>query len=187
MRLEATVGPADPPLAEVGQQQAAAMAAALADEHFDALYTSPLLRARQTADPLAATTGLEAGIVDGIAEWDRNAPAYVPLEQLRHERPDVIADMAAGRWEALGIDMEAFVERVTSSMADIAAAHRGERVGVVCHGGVINVYLSRVLGLDRLLFFEPGYTSISRVGVAEFGAGILSINETGHLRSVTTG
>lgn len=187
VRLEKTDGPADPPLADLGRRQAEAMAGALAGEDFDALYTSPLLRARQTAEPLAAKTGLEVGVVDGVAEWDRNAPAYVPLEQLRHERPDVIADMAAGRWEALGIDMEAFVERVTSSLADLAATHRGERVGVVCHGGVINVYLSRVLGLDRLLFFEPGYTSISRVGVAEFGAGILSINETGHLRTVTTG
>ena len=147
VRLEATVGPADPPLAEIGLRQAEAMAAALADERFDALYTSPLLRARQTAEPLAAATGLEPGVVDGVAEWDRNAPAYVPLEQLRHERPDVIADMAAGRWDALGIDMEAFVERVTSSMADLAAAHRGKRVGVVCHGGVINGYLSEILGL----------------------------------------
>lgn len=184
IRLEATDGPADPPLADLGLRQAEVMAEALATERFDALYSSPLLRARQTAEPLARTTGLEPTIVDGVAEWDRNASAYVPLEQLREERPDVMADMVAGRWDALGIDMEGFVERVTSAFATIAASHRGERVGVVCHGGVINVYLSRVLGLDRLLFFEPGYTSISRVGVADVGAGILSLNETGHLRGL---
>ena len=187
VRLEASNGPADPPLDDLGHRQAEAMAAALATEPFDALYSSPLLRARQTAEPLAAVTGLDCGVIDGVAEWDRNAPAYVPLEQLRRERPDVIADMAAGRWEALGIDMDAFVTRVRTSLEAVAAQHRGERVGVVCHGGVINVYLAGVLGLPRLLFFEPGYTSISRVAVADGGAGILSINETGHLRSVTAG
>jgi len=185
VRLEAVDGPADPPLADLGHRQARAAAEVLAHDAFDALYTSPLLRARQTADPLAEITGIEPGIIDGVAEWDRNAPAYVPLEQLRRERPDVIADMAAGRWASLGIDMDAFVERVTSSLAEVADRHRGQRVAVVCHGGVINVYLSRVLGLDRLLFFEPGYTSISRVAVAEGGAGILSINETGHLRGLS--
>lgn len=184
VRLESANGPADPPLADVGRRQAEALADALTHEHFDALYTSPLLRARETASPLAAVTGLEPTVVDGVAEWDRNASAYVPLEQLRRERPDVIADMAAGRWDALGIDMGAFVARVTEALSDIAAAHRGDRVGVVCHGGVINVYLASVLGLPRPLFFEPGYTSISRVAVADGGAGILSINETGHLRAV---
>lgn len=185
VRLEAVDGPADPPLAELGWRQAEALATALRTDGLDALYTSPLRRARETAEPLAASTGLTPEVVDGVAEWDRDASAYVPMEQLRRERPDVIADMAAGRWEALGIDMEAFVARVERALTSIAERHRGERVAVVCHGGVINVFLAGVLGLQRRLFFEPAYTSLSRVAVGAMGSGILSINESQHLREVT--
>ena len=69
-----------------------------------------------------------------------------------------------------------------STIDGLAADHRGERIAVVCHGGVINAYAATVLGLDRMLFFSPDYTSISRVLI---GAGVRSIgtlNETPHLR-----
>ncbi len=183
IRLDAVSGPADPPLDELGQSQARALAEDLGPTHLDALYTSPLLRARETAQPIEALTGLEAGVVDGVAEWDRHATSYVPIEQLRTEAPEVWRALASGDLAALGIDVDAFVARVVEAMTEIAAAHAGQRVGVVCHGGVINVYLSQVLGLDRLLFFPPSYTSVSRVAISDDGrTGLLSLNETGHLR-----
>lgn len=187
LRLETTDGPADPPLAPVGISQAEALAGVITPDEYDALYVSPLLRARQTADPLAARTGLETNIADGLAEWDRHSSSYVPLEELRRESPEVIEAMARGQWSALGIDMGAFVTRVNTTVDAISGSHPGQRVAVVCHGGVINAYLSRVLDLATPLFFEPGYTSVSRVRVSRTGGrGILSINETGHLRSLRT-
>ena len=183
IRLDAVSGPADPPLDELGQSQARALAEDLGPTHLDALYTSPLLRARETAQPIEALTGLEAGVVDGVAEWDRHATSYVPIEPLRTEAPEVWRALASGDLAALGIDVDAFVARVVEAMTEIATAHAGQRVGVVCHGGVINVYLSQVLGLDRLLFFPPSYTSVSRVAISDDGrTGLLSLNETGHLR-----
>lgn len=187
LRLEVTDGPADPPLAPVGISQAEALAGVITPDEYDALYVSPLLRARQTADPLTARTGLAATVADGLAEWDRHSRSYVPLEELRRESPEVIEAMARGRWSDLGIDMDAFVSRVNDTVDAISGAHSGQRVAMVCHGGVINAYLSRVLDLATPLFFEPGYTSVSRVRVSRTGGrGILSINETGHLRSLRT-
>jgi probable phosphoglycerate mutase len=186
IRLDAVDGPADPPLDDLGVQQAEALAADLGPVHLDAIYTSPLMRARQTATPIEVATGLNAGVIDGVAEWDRHASSYIPVEQLRVEAPEVWRALASGDLAALGIDVDDFVGRVLDAMSSIAAAHSGQRVGVVCHGGVINVYLSQVLGLDRLLFFQPGYTSVSRVAVTDEGrTGVLSINETGHLRQLT--
>jgi len=186
LRLQVVDGPADPPLAELGQAQAEALAAIVHPDEYDALYVSPLQRARQTADPLAARTGLTPAVRDGLAEWDRHSTSYVPLEELRRESPEVIEAMAQGQWADLGIDMDAFVSRVNDTVDEITGAHPSERVAVVCHGGVINAYLSTVLGLATPLFFEPGYTSVSRVRVSRTGGrGVLSINETGHLRSVT--
>jgi probable phosphoglycerate mutase len=58
----------------------------------------------------------------------------------------------------------------------------GRRVVVVTHGGVLNVFLSHVLGTETLLFFHPEYTSISRVHVARLGQrSVASLNETAHL------
>jgi 2,3-bisphosphoglycerate-dependent phosphoglycerate mutase len=187
VRQETIEGPADPPLAPLGVDQATALAAIVGPDDFDALYVSPLLRARQTADPLAERTGLDPTVVDGLAEWDRHARSYVPLEELRREAPEVIEAMAKGQWSVLGIDMDTFVARVNDTIDDISGSHRGQRVAMVCHGGVINAYLSQVLGLASPLFFEPGYTSVSRVRVSSSGTrGVLSINETGHLRGLVT-
>jgi probable phosphoglycerate mutase len=53
---------------------------------------------------------------------------------------------------------------------------------VVCHGGVINTYTGAILGLDRMLWFEPNYTSITRVLVHRGGQrSIVTLNETPHL------
>lgn len=63
--------------------------------------------------------------------------------------------------------------------------HPGEKVAVVCHGGIINGYLSHILGLDEFArgFFYPNYTSINRVAAASSGErSIVTINETSHLR-----
>ena len=63
------------------------------------------------------------------------------------------------------------------------AAHRGQRIAVVCHGGVINSYLAHVLGLAEHSFFYPNYTSIHRVAAATSGErSIVTVNETAHLR-----
>ena len=67
----------------------------------------------------------------------------------------------------------------------IVAAHPRQRVAVVCHGGVINVYAGHVLGIDDPLFFLPTYTSISRVLAASTGErSIASLNEAAHLRGL---
>jgi 2,3-bisphosphoglycerate-dependent phosphoglycerate mutase len=185
VRLEIADGPADPPLAPLGVVQADALATITDPDDYDVIYTSPLLRARQTADPLLSRTGLAAIVAEGLAEWDRHARTYIPLEELRRESPEVIEAMAQGKWSALGIDMDAFVTRVNDTVDDIVRSHRGQHVALVCHGGVINAYLSRVLGLASPLFFEPGYTSVSRVRVSgNGGRGVVSINETGHLRGI---
>ena len=63
--------------------------------------------------------------------------------------------------------------------------HSGHRIAIVCHGGVINAYLTHTLGLTNFIqgFFYPNYTSIHRVAAARSGErSIVTINETSHLR-----
>ncbi|MEZ5407196.1 MAG: histidine phosphatase family protein [Acidimicrobiales bacterium] len=172
-------GPADPPLTDVGHRQARAVAAWLAAEPLDALYTSPLVRARQTAAPIERLLGLEAVPVHGVREYDAADTSYVPIEVLR-------ADKDAWRryvLEEAGIDRTAFGDEVAGALEDLIDRHRGQRIVVVCHGGVINAWAARVLGMVPTLFFNPDYTSINRFMAASSGErSVVSLNETAHLR-----
>ncbi len=92
--------------------------------------------------------------------------------------------MAAGEWDADESDAE-FRARTITSIESIIMRHPGQRVVAACHGGVINLYLARVLGLSEATrgFFYPNYTSIHRVAAATSGErSVVTINETSHLR-----
>jgi 2,3-bisphosphoglycerate-dependent phosphoglycerate mutase len=188
IRIEGATGPADPPLAELGRRQADALAEWLADEPLDAIYTSPLRRALETAAPLASRHGLVAIVEDDLAEFDREADYYVPIEELKAEDDPRWHQMVAGEWTSDGtVDPAAFAAGVIAGIERIIAAHSGQTVAIVAHGGVVNVYLAHILGTTRPMFFEPAYTSISRVLAARSGQRqVRSVNETAHVRDVLT-
>ena len=79
-----------------------------------------------------------------------------------------------------------FRDRVLGSVSRIISHHGGERVAIVCHGGVINCFAGDVLGIDvdGPGFFYPNYTSITRIAASRSGVrSIVTINETSHLRN----
>jgi probable phosphoglycerate mutase len=179
-------GPVDPVLTSRGRDEAARLAAWLASEPIDAVISSPLQRATQTADPVARAHGLELEIGPDLVEYDANADHYIPAEELKAERDARWHAMLEGRWEDFGGEPpDQFRARILPSLDGIIGRFPGGRVAVVCHGGVINVYLAALLGLDRDLWFEPGYTSISRVAAARSGPrSLVTLNETAHLLGV---
>jgi 2,3-bisphosphoglycerate-dependent phosphoglycerate mutase len=177
-RVESTTGPANPSLSPLGRRQAEALAAWLAgpgEGPIDAVYTSPLRRAVETAEPLAAALGVVAEPEPALAEYDAEALAYIPIEELR----------AAGdpRWKEVPPDIAGFQATVMAGVDRLAAAHPSRRIVLVCHGGVVNVIVAAVLGLGPQMLFLPGYTSVSRVLVASSGErSLASLNELAHLR-----
>jgi probable phosphoglycerate mutase len=91
--------------------------------------------------------------------------------------------MAEGRWEEFGAEsVETFTKRVAATLDTIINRFPGQRVAAVCHGGVVNVALAVVLEMDRVLWFDPRYTSLSRVMASRTGVrSVVSVNEHGHL------
>lgn len=184
IRRELETGAADPELSDDGHRQAERLAEYLRAEQIDAIYASPLARARETAAPTAEAFGLDVTISDGIAEYDQNSPEYIPIEELKAANDPRWHAMLRGEWGA-DESPASFQARTVEAIEAIVDAHRGQRVAVVCHGGVINGYLSHVLGIEQLTqgFFYPNYTSINRVAAASSGErSIVTINETSHLR-----
>lgn len=171
-------GPADPELAPLGHAQARALADWLAGEQVDAIWSSPMRRARETAAPLSAGLGLDVLVDDGLAEYDKDAASYIPIEELKAANDP--------RWYELPERPEEFAAEVVAAVERVVAKHPGQRVAVVCHGGVINAYAGHVLGIADPLFFLPAYTSITRVLASGRGVrSIASLNEAGHLRGVS--
>lgn len=185
-RVEVVGRPADPQLAELGHRQSMALAEWLSHEHIDALYVSPMRRARQTAQPLAQVTGLDPVIVEGVAEFDRHAEAYVPIEELKAANDPRWQEMLDGKYFEDGdLDAEGFQRTVVAAVDGIIAENRSNTAAVVCHGGVINAYLGHVLGLDDFMIFEPTYTGITRIRASSRGHRMLvTLNEFPHLRGL---
>ena len=182
-RIESGGAPVDPMLTALGHDQATRLARWLTHERVDHIVSSPLARAHQTAAPLAAIHGLDVEIVDGLREYDSEADSYIPVEELKATGDPRWDAMVNGEWESFGGESPPeFRARVVARMDEIIAAHQGQTVAVVCHGGVVNTYVGSILGIDRPLWFDPIYTSISRVRANGSGIrSIASVNEVGHL------
>ena len=176
--------PADPPLSAIGLKQAELVAEYLKDVRLDRLYSSPMRRAHQTAIPLAREQGLDIETEEGVAEYDRDAGSYIPVEQLKEENYEQWQNLMKG--EMGSVDFRVFYDTVVSSLARIADDNRGKTIAVTCHGGVVNAWTANVLGLQPVMFFNPNYTSVSRFMVASTGEkSVITLNEHFHLKGLS--
>ena len=170
----------DPHLASEGHEQARKVADWLSAEHIDAVWSSPMLRAFQTAEPCAGPSGHEIRQHEGVVEFDRSSGVYIPTEELKRENYAAWQAMAQG---GDSVDMGEFQVTVVAAIEEIIAAHPGQKVAIFCHGGVINVWAAHVLGIPPKVFFEADYTSINRFMAARSGQrAVVSLNERAHLR-----
>lgn len=177
-RIDYDPNGADPELTELGHRQAQGMAEYLSSESIDALFVSPQRRARQTAEPLMAALGVDAPVVDGIAEFDLGHPSYIPGEEWEIT-PEGLDELIA---QATAPE---FLARVRGSIDEIIAGHAGQRVAAVCHGGVISVVMNDLMGLDSSNYFDADYTSVTRIKAARSGhRSLMSFNECHWLRDL---
>ena len=162
---------ADPPLDDVGLQQAAVLSRRLLKMEPPAgLYVSPLARARQTLAPYEAATGRAATVVDDLAEWYGGAWEFKEFEEMLLEHPempgrilrqDPVLFLAPG-----GEPQEGFRARVVDAVEAIVRRHPDGDVWIVCHGGVINAYVGMLLGIqEQEMFYLPPNTSLNTVRV----------------------
>jgi broad specificity phosphatase PhoE len=154
-------GRADRPLTERGREQARALAARLAHIELDAVYSSDLRRAWETADEVARAQGLDVIQVPDLAEVDVGSWSGLTREEAEERFPDGYRRWLNGEpgWED-GETYEEMAERVLAAVRTIAAEHEGGRALVVSHGGPIRAIHAAALGLDvhsyrRLRPVEP--------------------------------
>jgi probable phosphoglycerate mutase len=134
-------GTVEASLTDVGHAQAAAVADRLADVRFDAIYVSPLKRARQTADAVCAAIGRAAGdardyiVEEDLRETDFGAWDAMTFAEVRARFPDDLNAWLADPSVAPpgGESIEATARRVRAARDRILAAHPGQTVLIVSH------------------------------------------------------
>ena len=170
----------DPPLTPKGFDQAERVAQLLARDRFDAVFSSTMVRAVQTAEPFAALCGHDIQQDEGLVEFDRGSGVYTPLEELKRDDYAAYTAFVSGNHV---VDLSAFQKTVVDTLEGIVQRHASKSVAVFCHGGVINVWTSHVIGMPPRLFFEPDYGSVHRYLCASSGQrNVHSLNERCHLR-----
>ena len=143
-------GVSDIDLTDVGRAQSGRLADWALRHHLDSLCVSPLRRARETAAPTAARTGLIEQVLPDLREVDFGAVEGHTLDEYERTDPDAVArfraDPAAHPFPR-GEDPAAAAERGRIALERIAAAHRAETVLVVGHNTLTRLALCSLLGI----------------------------------------
>jgi broad specificity phosphatase PhoE len=157
-------GHADRPLTELGRTQARELAQRLAHTDLDAIYSSDLRRAQETAEVVGRAQGLEVRTIPGLREVDVGSWSGLTRAEAEQRYPEAYRRWLVGEegWDD-GETYEELSDRVLAAVWEITAAHPGERVLVVGHGGSIRAIHAAALGVDihayrRLQRVEPNAT-----------------------------
>jgi len=143
----------DVPINRKGRAQAHELAEQFRGSGFTRIYSSPLIRALETAEIVAATIGLAQLVQhEGLKERYFGVIQGIPKSELAELNPivfqHILSRNPASDFEQ-GESMDDFATRVLDALMDIAAQNAGERVLVITHGWAMDVVTRQVRGLPR--------------------------------------
>lgn len=166
------IGHLDVPLSEHGERQSRAQAERLAGAPLAAVFTSDLTRARRTGEIVGARHGLAPVVLPGLREMAMGRWDGLTAEEIQRREPEAFADWMARVGEfpfPEGESVSDLLARAWPAFEAIVAAHAGDAIAVVAHGGTNRALLCAALGLPlgRLLALGQDYGALSvlaRVG-----------------------
>ncbi len=187
-RLKKIQGQKDPPLSPYGRKEANLVAKRFKGLSFEAIYSSPLKRALETARIIAgkkAKIQVEQDLREiALGDWEGKS-----LSQIRKKFGE-----AFDRWAIRptrvpipnGEDFKSFVRRVRKTLRSIEHRHKDGNVLVVCHGGVISTYVTFVLNLtpDDVWCVTVKNGSVTIVEVKDGMRRLVTFNDISHLISL---
>jgi probable phosphoglycerate mutase len=179
-------GRSDIPLTDVGLEQAAAAAKRLASAGIDVIVASPLLRARQTAGEVAATTGAPVVTDDGFRETDFGAWEGLTFAEVRERWPAEVSAWLADP-AVPPPDGESFAEvseRVAGALQRVLADRAGQTVLIVSHVTPIKMLVTTALLAPPAALYRMhlDLAALCEIDWYADGPAVLrSFNDTGHL------
>ncbi len=177
-------GRGETPLTERGRAQAAELAATVRE--FDALVSSPLSRALDTARPVAETQHRRVDVHEDLIEISFGSWEGLTPDQIKEADPVTFERIfVLGIDDPKGTTGESFAgagERLAGVVAEIAASGSGD-IGAFTHGGVTRAYVAGLLDLPfsrRSVLPVPRNTSLTEIIVGDQGPQISSYNVVTH-------
>lgn len=179
-------GHLDVGLNAIGLEQARRLAARMAGERADAVYVSDLLRAQQTAKPIAGELALQPVADTGLREQCFGRVEGMRADDIQRDLPDAWAGwLRFDEHFAMpeGESTREFHARVMAAIQKLVAAHPQQRVVVVTHGGVLDMIYrtARSLGLSGPRQSEIPNAGFNRIAVRDSSIEILTWADTRHL------
>ena len=176
------------PLDDTGRKQAAALVTRASRVPLDAIYTSDLIRTRETAAPLAEARGLEPTVLPGLREisfgkWDGHH-----LKEIQEKDPDTLRDifLKPGQVDLEAEeDLAASQERAWETFTGLAEGMDPDgTILCVSHGGLIRLLVCRILGLSidnmwRMSLANTAFVQVVRT--EEYGFRVDKLNDMGML------
>ena len=179
-------GQLDVPLSPIGLAQARAVATVLGRERFDAIYSSDLVRVRQTAEPTASLLAQEVvfkkelrerhyGVFQGLTYAD--AKLKLPQDYERFRAKDPGYDFQTGE------SLSQFNERALAFFDSLVAKHRGQGVLVFTHGGILEMLIRHATGrgISTPRDFEIPNAALNRLEHGSAGWRVLAWADIAHL------
>ena len=163
-------GQLDIPLSDVGLSQARALAAVLGNEPFSAVYSSDLMRTRQTAQPTADRLRLPVFADEDLRERHYGAFQGMTYAEAKQRMPADYARFKARDPDfafASGESLARFDERALACVDSLVRKHPGENLLVFTHGGVLETIYRHATGrrLSTARDFELPNAAINRIEV----------------------
>jgi broad specificity phosphatase PhoE len=178
-------GQGGPGLNDTGRAQAARIAARLARLRIDALYTSDLDRAEQTAAVIGAAVGREPQPDQGLREVDNGDWRGLTRAQVRQRNPAGYRRWLRGEpgWHG-GETYDEMHARVVGTLDRLLAVHRRGRIVLVSHGGAVRAIVAHAVGLpahDRVHIDGAENCSLTTVATVRGALRLVAFNDIGHL------
>jgi probable phosphoglycerate mutase len=180
-------GRGNPPLTELGREQAARVAKMLAAKgNVAAVVTSPLGRARETAEAAAAALGVPVHVIDGLIETDFGDWEGLTFQEAAQRDPQLHAGWLGDPSVPApgGESFDQVRERVEAARRDLVALYPGANLVVVSHVTPIKTLLQLALGVGPSLLYRL-HLDLASLSIAEFypdgGSSVRLVNDTSYL------
>ena len=182
------------PLSDLGREQAEKTARVLAREGINAIYSSDLLRAVQTAEPLAKRLNLEIRTSEAFRERNVGVLQGLTFDESKERYPrDYYALINRNIHHVIseGESYRNLLRRITLELRNILRQHNRERIAVFSHTGAICFLTLHLLGAIHRATKNPPWIITSNCGINRFefrgprNVRVLAINDTRHLVEVT--
>jgi broad specificity phosphatase PhoE len=181
-------GRADVNLDEVGTKQAELLGKYLSDWKLEAIYSSPLKRALNTANIIARYQTVSVCIAEGLIDFDFGEWQSLPEQEVKRLYPAVLDEWHNNPHKAKmpgGESLEAVTGRAVEVVYDIISRHQGN-VLLVSHRVVVKVLICYLLGLDNSHFWNINQ-DVCGITIFQYADGRFVLtrhNDTSHLREL---